>query len=595
MANLRAVLTKPRISESHQRNAFDCSSITNMAYSTGYLDVCFHRACLAGSHVKLNRRIFQRTAAVNTAAFPTIDTHVEFFYVPIRLLDHYFSNFKLNIQDYNSSLMGTSLTDSFTPVSVSRTPVFDLKGLANQLKGYMQDGITSVVGYNYSAIARKDFALGAARLLDGLGYGFFDPSKGAYNSSLTESFQVNPYMLAAYQKVYYDHFRNTAYESNNPIAYNLDNVYTSLNSGVIPLNSYQMNSLLQYRRVNYRKDYFQALYPALNYVQSSPSGFQQWAIPNSVMYSITPSNTSYSSVVTQNESSGGQTYLGSPNAANGSRSLTTVQQIRAAFALDKLLRASAYAPKHVKDQFEARFGVKGIESDNESVRIGAFMNDIIIREVLQTSKDTTDGSSTANGLGDFGGVGTGMSNFENDDIDWTCKEDCIILGLIYSLPRTVYDSTRLDNWNSKTNREDFVQPEFMDLGLQPQYNFEQQSVRYYSSNLEESGTMDANALLNSVVGYVDRYQEYKIGIDTNRGAFNEYYPLSVFVNHSNYVRSSSFSGVSSDYFKVDPEDMNDIFVVAHSLGFGVAEHYVTNILVKCIVNQNLSVHGQPRI
>ena len=105
MANLKAALTRPKVSEHYARNPFDRSYSVNTSYQLGGLEPFFAQPFIAGSHVKLNRAIFQRTADVNTAAFPKVDTHVEFFVVPIRLLWAYWNNFKLNIQDFNSQRM----------------------------------------------------------------------------------------------------------------------------------------------------------------------------------------------------------------------------------------------------------------------------------------------------------------------------------------------------------------------------------------------------------------------------------------------------------------------------------------------------------
>ena len=73
MANLRAVLTKPKISENYSRIAFDRSFSVNTSYQLGGLEPIFAEPVIAGSHIKLNRSIFQRTAPVNTAAFPKIE------------------------------------------------------------------------------------------------------------------------------------------------------------------------------------------------------------------------------------------------------------------------------------------------------------------------------------------------------------------------------------------------------------------------------------------------------------------------------------------------------------------------------------------
>lgn len=579
MANLKAVLQRPRVAESHARNAFDRSCSVNFSYQLGALDCFYAEPFIAGSHVKLNRAIFQRTADVNTAAFPKIDTHVEFFAVPLRLLWTYWSTFKLNIQDLNSSALGnfSGQYDTFNPNVPTITPLFDIHDVLKDIdqtvysndSTYVPKYFNSNIG-NGGSDSLKAKAVGASRLLAGMGYGMYLPNY--VDDQSADVYNVNPFKLLAYQKVYYDHFRNTAYENNDPSYYNVDYKGTG---GLLGAND--VAKILTYRYVNYRKDYFQSVYPALNYVMTSPFGYN-WSIPSSVLYKLYGASTSN---VQGGTSSGGQTVIFSPLNQPVSNSptmtWTTVQQIRASFALDKLLRATAYAPKHVKDQFEARYGVKGVETGNESIRIGAYMNDVIIQEV----------TNTAANLGEIGGKGVGYNGY-GKDIEFTCKEDCIILGLVYSLPRSSYDAYQVANWNTKLNREDFFIPEYMDLGMQPithgELNF------FYTVNWQPN-FLSANTIL----GYKDRYSEYKIGIDRNLGNFVSQGALSDFVVHSNAKAFSSMTAASANYFKVKPTDMDAVFAQNTVPSDITTDKFITHMDIKVICNQNMSIHGQPRL
>ena len=81
------------------RNAYDRSCEINLSQLAGQIHVVFNEAFPQGSPVKLNRQVFARTSAVNTAAFPKIDQHVEFFAVPLSYLWSYWDNFKLQKMD----------------------------------------------------------------------------------------------------------------------------------------------------------------------------------------------------------------------------------------------------------------------------------------------------------------------------------------------------------------------------------------------------------------------------------------------------------------------------------------------------------------
>ena len=577
MANLKAVLTRPKVSENYSRNAFDRSCSVNTSYQLGGLDVVFAEPFVAGSHVKLNRAIFQRTSDVNTAAFPKIDTHVEFFAVPIRQLWMWWNNYKLNIQDFGSTFEGSinSSTQSFSP-STPVLPFFDVHDFLKQINTVLYDGTYDASNpptYNYLAAgvtyaAMQQHAMGASRLLGALGYGQY-PYRQVTDSSggVSQVFGCNILKALAYQKVYYDYFRNTAYENNDPSFYNHDDLITASQ-----IDKKRVGKIFQYRYVNYRKDYMQSVYPALNYSVSSPNGFQ-WSIPDSVLY-----KAGTNSLVAPVTGDGGQTLLVGHNSPSWNANIFSVQQLRASFAFDKLLRASAYAPKHVRDQFEARYGVKGVESGSECTRIGAYMNDIVIQEVV----------NTAASLGQIGGKGVGYNGF-GKDIEFTCKEDSIILGLIYSLPRSSYDATFIQNWNAKLDREDFFIPEFMNLGMQPFTQYENTFMNSVGGSLVAYWQG-----INGIVGYKDRYSEYKLGVDRNLGNFLKGGVLSDFVTHSNQDPASlNYGAANANYFKVKPTDLDSIFVTATDVSKISTDKFITHIDIKCICNQNMSVHGQP--
>ena len=57
-----------------------------------------------------------------------------------------------------------------------------------------------------------------------LGYGLNSSNYKKF-VTVSDSFDVNPFRFLAYQKVYFDHYRNPLYELNDPSAYNVDSSY----------------------------------------------------------------------------------------------------------------------------------------------------------------------------------------------------------------------------------------------------------------------------------------------------------------------------------------------------------------------------------
>lgn len=539
------VFGRPLPNSSLPRNAFDRGYNMKLNFSSGMILPTFVQYCVGGSKVKINQKAFLRSAAVNTAAMTSCDFYTDFYYVPLKLLLTLFGQFKTKTNDVHSSAMLT------IPTSLPRLSRSDLSTVLQQTTGDIFN-----IPFNYNA----------DRLVELLGY-------GADANSVDPVGDVNMLSACAYQKVYFDHYRNTYYEPNDPSAYNLDQFATS---GVINVAS--ATKMLTLRYVNYKRDYFGNIYPSLNYLASSAAGMQsQWNVPSSVVGAELAN--------TYGVYNNGEGTRVSEFVLSGSPSYTTfsVQSLRAAFALDKLVRASSYAPQHVKDQYEARYGFKSYQYNGEETpRIGSFKFSMLFDEVVSTADTVSSGNGQP--LGDIGGKGVAGSDWQ-DTISYECKDDCIIIGMTYAIPRQSYDGRYVDKFAQKFLPTDFFQPEFMDLGMQPVL------VKDIYCN---GSTLAAN---NVIIGYQPRYSEYKANHDRNFGNFKIGSPLAPFTLHGRdavFTNGLNNSGVDVAYMKVCPSDMDSIFVNNYDgqqyndQFFGMFEFGFA-----CVAP--MSVHGQPRL
>lgn len=570
MANLKSVLGRPLPDANRPRNAFDRSSHRVYHLPLGMLCPVWWEPMIAGSHVKLNRRIFQRTADVNTAAFPIIDTHIQYYFVPYRQLMSQWDDFKLNIQDSNSTSLASTSAPASTGMDVpNRVPYFSLNDAATALLNYTTNDVKDIVG--------MPAAPSSSYLLNLLGYG------DGVSIAPSGSPDVNAWPILAYHKIYFDHFRNTTYESNIPRMYNMDFLWSRNGSMKIDLGTLQGNAngsdpndkaLLSMHYVNYRNDYFTNIYPSLNYVQSSPLG-NDWTVSKNVLG--TASNALSMGVQPSvGTASFGVGLPGLQNFGSSDTKIISVNALRSLFALDKLMRSSAYAPKHAKEQYEARFGIKFRNNPNESIFIGSFMNDIKIGEVTSTAMTQTDSGVTP--VGAIGGKGVGYDDF-GKNLEFTCQEDGIIMAVQYEMVRSNYRSFGLDSYLVKHVREDYFQPEFENLGLEPVYA--QELARDTGQSI--------------VMGYRPRNSRYKLGIDKSYGLFADVdSDMSMFVNHTDVGRIPESSGLSSSWFKVQPIDLNGVMRVDYN-GEWETHQFITDCEFGCICNQNMSVHGQPSL
>lgn len=596
------VLEKAKVSFNGDRNALDLSQIRSFDALAGQLNIAYCQPFVAGTKGKINRKCFTRTASVVSPAFHSITEHFDFFVVPIHALWRYWENWKLQINDLQDTKLvdfnGLNMAPDLTLPGYA--PRVDFNGIIPKTFG---DYTSATFTSDSAAAAQVGKINDALRLLDSLNYS----ERIGYKIGVGQTRVMNLFMLAAYQKCYFDHYRNTAYESNNPYAYNFDWLYNSVLNGLLapdadqstpaaPKDIYVMKQLLTMRRVNYRNDYYHNIYPALNYVSTSPNGLTLSVPSNIGGVSPNPSNNSGTTTfgVTQNAGYQVSVWNTSSNISSQTNVAINVQSIRAAFALDKLMRASAYAPKHVREQYKALYGVDNVEDfDMKSERIGSFQSNVVLQEVTNMAQDASYD------LGNLGAKGLGNGDNEKP-IEFYCKYDSIVIGLHYFVPRARYDAYGLHPWNSKIGQSDFYIKAFENLGLRP----------FYSTNIDAERSP-------IVLGWTVPNFEYKILPDLNTGCFKRKFvnfvvtnpsagvyqasvanngqstdPLSTFVPHTEEPLNTS--SITAEYFKVAPEDLDNIF--KNQVGASRSKtryQFFGEFRISVPVVAPMSVHGQP--
>ena len=628
-------LGRPIPDAQRPRNPFNRSTCVKLNQKAGHAVPAHWFWAPAGSHVKINRKEFMRTFNIITSSFVPFTHYLDFFAVKISDLWSYWDNWYLNINDQHSSFGNgmqffessgsTPVTD---PVKMRQDlPATSMRAILNLLDN--SSGIMPYTGEteigeetDYDEIRKYN----ARRLLNNLRYpvspcgelvdGYYcgmEPDNYGYVSD--KSNQVQNYIpLCAYQKCCFEWYRNTSYFAQNPFAFNLDWMGSSNGSQVTTENMQKFIGVItNLHSVNWRKDFYQSAYPALDYIPADQKQYD-WTVPDNVANAFAylqyttgidqdwaQSSDTTSSVVgdpgnvwlditnsklrrtqsaslsrTTNHDHSFQQSL-APNAYN-------VQAIRAAFALDKLKRATAYASQHIKDQYEARFGFKFKGDQHHSIRIGSFKTKITPFEVTSTSASEVNGNLQP--LGTIGGKGLGSAGYE-DEISFDCQNcDYLIMAISYFVPDLSYDSLHHDPFLTKHSRNDFFQPEFENLGLQPVY----QKYISWSVFTDPSQADVANNILRF---YQTRYQEYKTDVDRNFGLFNRGCLLSPFTSHFNLdLRVFGLSGLDWRFFKVLPTDVDNMFVT-QSDPTQLSDHFygVIDFDIKC--TQLMSVHGQP--
>ena len=556
---MNSIFAKQKSKANLQRNAFDLSRSDIFSASAGMLLPCFVEEVNPNEHFEITPSSFLRTMPLNTAAYTRLKQNVEFYFVPFRLLLRQFPQFIVGTDYKISSFELLNLYKNPLPSIDLQKTLLALVGAANA----SSSSDISVDALGYPAWR------GTLRLLDLLGYGVSASdvvSAAKENPSMTErdiaSIKVNPFRLLAYQKIYYDFYRNPFYELNNPSAYNIDTYYTTSPQGNnIPIwkNSLSASNdmyMLRYR--NWKKDYFNALSP---YFQGSDY------LTDTIPAPTFPGGTGF---VASPQSSGNT--FSSIYGASSEQFGFTINNLRSAFALDKLYRLTiAAGDGDYASQIKAHYGFDFPHDSYKSTFLGGIDAPVTISEVLTTA--TTERGEAADIFG------KGMSANRDKTIRFDSKEHGIILGIFSVVPECDYSSTMLDKFNHKFNREDYYQPEFADLGKQPvdPYEF---STEYF------------NPRQVSPMGYINRYAEYKTKVDKVHGEFSPSGSLDAWTTVRQY---KSVSGpVTNSFFKINPAVLDKIFAQVYD-GSEVSDQFLVDF--QCLVTavRPMSVTGEPAL
>lgn len=577
---VKSVLSRP-LSEAHlSRNAFDVGYTNKFTSSLGMLLPCYVRECNPDEHYRINPRMFCRSMPMNSAAFIQCTLHVEFYFVPYRLLWHSFGQW----------FVGTKFDVSTHHLSEEKEnfPTIDLGTLfAGLVSRTAQSSFTDVLGYS--------LAKGSLRLLDLLGYGdlshFDDGSLSIVNIA---NVKVSPFRLLAYQKICSDFYRVNNYEENRISSYNVDAMLPM--SGSSNFETF-MKSYCQLRYRPWKKDLYtisNTSFQGADFMSSQISAPQLPYGETDKFHEVVPSSSNY-----------GDNYLGLLNqsvSSNGQFTLS-VANIRSAFALDKLYRLSAGASDgDYKSQIKARYGFDAYAPQYRSEFIGSASANVQVNPITTTADTLSSDDTTGTPAGRI--YGNGVASSQNDVFEFDVKEHGIIMGISSFVPDVDYSSYGINMFNQKINREDYFQPEFDNLGKQPI-----SSLVFNPWKLQnlESGNKSLQ-LVNTVLGWFPRYVEYKTAVDEVHGQLNGWVnrsfqsapTLSLWTApRFNASDSKKFdhwrdNGLSLDFFYIDPSLYDSVFVNQYQ-GNQDQDQFICEVSNNVQAILPMSVTGEPLI
>ncbi len=589
MAN-NTLFSNKDVQNNVSRNGFDLSKRVLFTAKVGELLPIYHKRVMPGDKFSIDVNSFTRTQPVNTAAYTRIKEYYDFFYIPYRLL---WRNAPSSLTQMSSVANTVSISPTQSLNANQNVPYFPKENFNNLLASYVDlDENPQSVSHlkNQFGFFRSSLSF---KLLSYLGYTNYNGFGRLSTQNIPKVYKdVCAFPLLAYQKIYYDFFRNPQWEHNRPECYNVDYLTTSTDLftlfGDDPTDGSDFwisSNMFDMRYCNYEKDMFTGALPNTQFGSESVLSISG---NGSVLGSAQVLRTNLNQ---NNVMAGGQNLMlhspagrlqypenfkdedgkdlyainGTTDAVNNrllqtsfdsnvpvdlsavSTEVTSnlsILALRRATALQKYKEISQLGNTTYRAQIKKHFGVDIPESlGTMCTYIGGFQNAISINEVVNQNLDSSNSSALIRGKGT-------SIQLENNPIDFDVKEHGIIMCVYHAIPLMDYSITGQSRDITAVDVTDYAIPEFDRLGLEP-------------ADAREFFQIGDSP---SIYGYLPRYYSYKTDVDNILGAFNTTLPQWTAPYTKEFIRGyiDNPATVTSMYnsFKVNPTILNRIFPVA---------------------------------
>lgn len=558
------------------RDGFDLSRKFAFTAKLGELLPVFVEDVMPGDNFKINADWFTRSQPVTSPAFTRFGEYYDFFFVPYHLLWRYFPQFIIQTDDDNWATGITNKSNKFTqhPYISSLELIKCIRNSATPASG--ENNLSNIT----RDINGRAFSYGALKLLEYLGYGktattSFSPTDegdsalkvtyplGSVVSNVNKGdIALNPFPLAAYQKVYQDFYRNTQWESPSPFAYNFD--YLNGSNMKVPLpqtanDTFFANGLCTLRYSNYNKDYFTGRLPEKQYGSEAiaapllnPDGSYPAFGGSAVFVASSPRGETTQEIPMLIGKDSASSSRGPYNAITSlAHAGIGALAIRQAEFLQKWKEITQSGGTDYVSQIEKHFGVKpNHEMAHRCTYIGGFDNKFGIDEVVNTNLAQLDSESSLAGKGINAGHGS---------INFNVKEHGIIIGIYHMSLLPEYSAQMTEKFMLKTMPTDYVIPEMDNVGMQSV------SAREFAGALLPV-LSDKSDIMNRVLGYVPRYAEYKTHVDKVAGGFSstlDYWVTPLNKLSAKSIKNGDTNSLTTDFFyKVDSKILNSVLAIA---------------------------------
>ena len=606
MAN---IINMMRLHNKPDRNPFDMSE--NVAFTSclgAYLPVTYIHLN-PGDKIKENFKFFSRTEPVRTAAFGRIKEHFDFFFVPYSQVFKQAREFFTQMP--SPSIGGDNHTES-------------VEGYVNQLPYITPDAVRDVIEQTYGSVInemnRHDItdgnnkigwsfyspsrAVDMNRLLNYLGFGKFVNSFSNDGTDDTSEYDtkrenspINALPLLAYHKIYYDFFRNTQWENNQPhmfwFDYDWDESSYLYSCENPPLGPYiKEPHLFDLHYCDYEKDKYLGVFPSSQF--GKPAIVDLSLVGN--VQNNPPGVLAFNTTGNLRTATGGTiaspTFTGSVSVENLFN--FSVLALREQSALQKWKEISQFNPTDYKHQIKAHFGFDVDDARSNLVTfIDGCSSFVDINPVVNTNLQEPDNDKPyIFGKGD---------NVASCDFEFTAPEHGILMCIYHAKPLVDYNGeTTMIAEARKIWNTDFPIPEMDSTGLEPVLNT--------SIDLRNGYEVAENDGMPLIAGYAPRYIDFKSRVDRVLGGFchdadSWVIPLPDRVRTGHLWHSwmdPDAGPINQEYcrFKVSPDAANNIFFMNPLASRTDPNGYPFDILkvdamFDCTKVSNMNLTGMP--
>lgn len=601
MAN--KLLSMLQVNNKVHRSAFDLSYRNVLSADFGMLVPFDVREVVPGDNVTLNATSYSRTVPLNSASFTRFREHMDYYFVPYRLLWRFSDAAFTKMPNNNSAISPAAMPAS----SCKDLPFFSdisIKNYINNLTTLPQD-------------ARDDGGLryltSTLLLLEYLGYG---------NRSLTKDnsqFDIpdcTAFRALAYQKIYADFYRNDQWEMIMPNCYNCDYLTINNDSMEVPLpfnngntaNIFRNNySPLTMRYANYPKDIVTGVLPSSQYggavyvdVESKTKlygphitgfHFDVEGHDNTVM---NPLGADQDNILSSNSDSVNSVYAPvksaniDPSYVEPLYNRFNVLALRQAQALQKYKEITECHKKDYRHQIKAHYDVN--VSDDRSDTCKYLCGNVSVMDLTPVTNTNFDNGSNPTIKGNLSSSnGSSLDNFQ-------VREHGIIMGIYYAEPLLDYgDSVSPTLLNVDVDSQ--FQPEFDRLGFEPLSCYAVSSPDYSFKYTKLHGS--------PTIGYLPRYWQYKLVQDKVQDNAISAFPSWTSritlqdLNSTDPGLSSKLQFYNMSYrsFKVCPFHVNAVFSQLAPSPNNPIETYQPRILLNfsnnCVMVRPMDEKGMP--